>query len=47
MAGGQEGGDHFSPIAAYDEGSGRLLVLDVTGYRYPTVRVSAEEPFLG
>ena len=32
---GQEGGGHFSPIAAYHEGTDRVLLLDVAAHRYP------------
>lgn len=39
---GQEGGGHISPIAAYDEGTDRALVLDVAQYRYPPVWVKTE-----
>lgn len=31
----QEGGGHHSPIGAYDEGTDRVLVLDVARYKYP------------
>ena len=34
---GQKGGGHFSPLAAYDSVSDRVLVLDVARYRYPSV----------
>lgn len=33
---GQEGGGHFSPIAAYDEESDSALLLDVARYKYPS-----------
>jgi len=36
---GQKGGGHISPIAAYDSGSDRVLILDVARYRYPAVWV--------
>ena len=36
---GQEGGGHISPLAAYDERSDRVLLLDVARYRYPSVWV--------
>lgn len=36
---GQAGGGHISPLAAYDEGSDRVLILDVARYRYPAVWV--------
>uniref|UniRef100_A0A914WDW1 glutathione gamma-glutamylcysteinyltransferase n=1 Tax=Plectus sambesii TaxID=2011161 RepID=A0A914WDW1_9BILA len=32
---GQTGGGHFSPIAAYDEGSDRALIMDVARFKYP------------
>lgn len=32
---GQAGPGHFSPIAAYDEQSDRVLVMDVARYKYP------------
>ena len=31
----QEGGGHFSPLAAYDAKSDRFLVLDTARYKYP------------
>lgn len=34
---GQEGGGHISPIAAYDESTDRMLILDVARYRYGPV----------
>ena len=34
---GQKGGGHFSPLAAYDSVSDRVLLLDVARYRYPSV----------
>lgn len=33
---------HISPVAAYDAGTDRLLVLDVAAYKYPPVWVSTE-----
>ena len=30
----QKGGGHFSPIAAYHEGSDRVLILDVAAHKY-------------
>lgn len=39
---GQAGGGHISPLAAYDPGSDRALILDVARYRYPSVWVSTE-----
>ena len=35
----QKGGGHFSPVAAYDKESDRVLILDVARYRYPSVWV--------
>ncbi len=35
----QKGAGHFSPVAAYDEASARVLILDVARYRYPSVWV--------
>ena len=32
---GQEGGGHFSPLAAYDNSSDQVLIMDVTAYNYP------------
>lgn len=32
---GEEGGGHHSPLAAYDAGSDRVLVLDTAAYKYP------------
>ena len=42
---GQERGGHISPLAAYDAGSDRFLVLDVARYKYPPVWVKAEDLF--
>lgn len=39
----QEGGGHWSPIAAYDAVSDSFLVLDVARYKYPPFWVSANE----
>lgn len=39
---GQEGGGHISPVAAYDTASDRVLILDVSRYRYPAAWVSSE-----
>ncbi|MFN6131610.1 MAG: phytochelatin synthase family protein, partial [Synechococcaceae cyanobacterium] len=36
---GQAGGGHISPLAAFDDGSDRVLILDVARYRYPAVWV--------
>lgn len=42
---GQEGTGHISPLAAYHEGSDRVLVLDVSRHRYPPVWVPAADLF--
>jgi hypothetical protein len=42
---GQEGGSHFSPLAAYHQGSDRFLVLDVARFRYPPFWVQADDLF--
>jgi hypothetical protein len=39
---GQQGGGHISPLAAYDERSDRVLILDVARYRYPSVWVPTQ-----
>ncbi|AFY37132.1 Glutathione gamma-glutamylcysteinyltransferase [[Leptolyngbya] sp. PCC 7376] len=39
----QESGGHISPIAAYNEESDRLLILDVATYKYPPVWVTVED----
>ena len=36
---GQKGGGHFSPLAAYDDTTDKVLILDVARYRYPAVWV--------
>lgn len=38
---GQEGGGHWSPVAAYDEVSDSFLVMDVARFKYPPVWVDA------
>jgi hypothetical protein len=40
---GQQGGGHFSPLAAYDPQHDLVLILDVARYRYPSVWVAAED----
>jgi len=40
---GQAGGGHISPLAAYDPGSDRVLILDVARYRYPAVWVASAD----
>ena len=42
---GQDTGAHWSPIAAYHEGSDRILVLDVARFRYPPYWVKTEALF--
>lgn len=42
---GQDGGGHFSPIAAYSESGDSFLVLDVARYRYGPVWVSVDRLF--
>lgn len=39
----QEGGGHFSPLAAYDPKSDRFLVLDTARYKYPPFWVQAQD----
>lgn len=39
---GQVGGGHFSPVAAYDQDSDSVLVLDTSRYKYPPVWVDLE-----
>ena len=42
---GQEKGGHISPLAAYDADTDRLLILDVSRYKYPPVWVATAELF--
>lgn len=37
----EQGGGHFSPIAAYDKTKDRFLLLDVARYKYPPVWVKS------
>ncbi len=37
----QDGGGHWSPVAAYDELSDSFLILDVARYKYPPVWIEA------
>ncbi|MBS0629419.1 MAG: phytochelatin synthase family protein [Verrucomicrobia bacterium] len=37
----QVGGGHWSPVAAYDEGTDSLLILDVAKFKYPPVWIDA------
>lgn len=39
----EQGGGHFSPVAAYDAASDRFLILDVARYKYPPVWVKAAD----
>ncbi|WP_353475287.1 phytochelatin synthase family protein [Salipiger sp. H15] len=38
----QDGDGHISPVAAYDEATDSVLILDVAKYKYPPVWVSVE-----
>ncbi|WP_226623290.1 phytochelatin synthase family protein [Alloyangia pacifica] len=38
----QEGDGHISPVAAYDEDTDSVLILDVAKYKYPPVWVTVE-----
>lgn len=40
---GEQGGGHFSPIAAYDKTTDRFLLLDVARYKYPPVWVKSAD----
>src|SRR5512145_1903518 len=42
---GQQQDGHISPLAAYDAESDRLLILDVSRYKYPPVWVAASDLF--
>jgi hypothetical protein len=39
----EDGGGHFSPLAAYDEKTDRFLLLDVARYKYPAVWVKTAD----
>ena len=39
----QETGGHISPLAAYNKQTDRFLILDVSGYKYPSVWVKTTE----
>jgi len=41
----QDGGGHFSPIAAYHEETDRVFILDVARYKYAPVWVRLEDLF--
>ena len=43
----QNGGGHFSPLAAYHQDSDRFLILDVATDKYPPVWVRTEELWQG
>ncbi|OGT38755.1 MAG: hypothetical protein A3F11_01325 [Gammaproteobacteria bacterium RIFCSPHIGHO2_12_FULL_37_14] len=43
----ENGGGHFSPIAAYDYRSDRFLILDVARYKYPPIWVKTEDLWNG
>ncbi|MEQ9259807.1 MAG: phytochelatin synthase family protein [Roseovarius sp.] len=38
----QEGDGHISPVAAYDEATDTVLILDVAKYKYPPVWITVE-----
>ena len=40
---GQSGEGHISPLSAYDSRSDKVLILDVSRYRYPSVWVSTAD----
>lgn len=42
---GQEKGGHISPLGAYDAETDRVLILDVSRYKYPPVWVTTEDLF--
>jgi len=42
---GQDFGAHWSPVAAYHEGTDRFLVMDVARFRYPPYWAKAEDLF--
>ena len=42
---GQQRGGHHSPLASYDPGTDRFLILDVARYKYPPVWVEAAKLF--
>lgn len=39
----EQGGGHFSPIAAYNKRTDRFLILDVAPYKYPAMWVTAQD----
>jgi hypothetical protein len=44
---GEEGGGHWSPVAAFDTASESALVLDVARYKYPAVWVPIAQLYAG
>jgi len=42
---GEQGGGHFSPLAAYNQSTDQFLLLDVARYKYPPVWVSTKKLF--
>jgi Phytochelatin synthase len=42
---GQERGGHISPLASYDAQTDRVLILDVSRYKYPPVWVKVSQLF--
>ena len=40
---GQKTGGHISPVAAYEEESKRVLILDVSRYKYPPLWVKIDD----
>jgi hypothetical protein len=42
---GQQTGGHISPLAAYDAATDRVLILDVSRYKYPPVWVKTADLF--
>ena len=40
---GQQFGGHISPVGAFHEGADRVLILDVSNYKYPWVWVKTED----
>jgi hypothetical protein len=42
---GQEGAGHISPLGAYDAGTDRFLILDVSRYKSPAIWISADHLF--
>lgn len=44
---GEEGGGHWSPLAAFDTSSDSVLLLDVARYKYPAVWVPVAQLYAG